>query len=295
MKRFLTLITSILLLVNIHLSAEPLSDTTVLNKKRFIPLVTGTGLAYAGSMAWLSSTWYDSYSSFHFYNDNHHWLQMDKVGHAYSAFHISQFAVKSLMWSGVEKKKAIWYGGLSGLILLTPIEIFDGFSPNYGASWGDMVANASGSALLLGQYLLWDEPRIQMKFSFHRTPFAATRPEALGGTLAEQALKDYNGQTYWLSINIHSFLPEGNIFPAWLNLSLGYSGTEMQYGTIYESQAVGFNPYRQYFLSLDFDLEHVKTRKKWLKVLAYPLKVIKIPFPAIQFNRHGTSLHPLYF
>ncbi len=34
-------------------------------------------------------------------------------------------------------------------------------------------------------------------------------------------LKDYNGQTYWLSFNVASFLPTNSGFPYWLNMSLG--------------------------------------------------------------------------
>ncbi|MFN6945296.1 MAG: DUF2279 domain-containing protein [Cytophagaceae bacterium] len=282
---------------NFSIGQEKTDSTSGVIKERLIPLAVGANVAYTGSMVWLSHAWYSNQSGtgFHFFNDNDQWMQMDKMGHAYSAFHISQFAVKSLKWSGVDKKKSIWIGGLAGLVYLTPIEIFDGFSKDYGASWGDMLANAGGSALLLGQYLLWDEPRIQMKFSFHRTPFAQIRPNTLGGTIAEQILKDYNGQTYWLAFNIHSFLPKGNSVPAWLNLSLGYSAYNMQYGSRQENIQAGIHPYRQYFLSFDIDLEHVQTKKKWIKVLTYPFKVIHIPFPALEFNRYGTRFHSVYF
>jgi hypothetical protein len=45
--------------------------------------------------------------------------------------------------------------------------------------------------------------RITPKFSFHTTQYAQYRPNVLGSSLAEQILKDYNGQTYWLSVNLH--------------------------------------------------------------------------------------------
>jgi hypothetical protein len=71
-----------------------------------------------------------------------------------------------------------------------------------GAS-GDIIANASGTALFVSQELLWKEQRITPKF--HTTQYAQYRPNVLGSSLAEQMLKDYNGQTYWLSVNLHSF------------------------------------------------------------------------------------------
>jgi hypothetical protein len=48
----------------------------------------------------------------------------------------------------------------------------------------------------------------------------------LGSSLAEQMLKDYNGQTYWLSVNLHSFYKN----PKWLNLAIGYGANGMLTG-----------------------------------------------------------------
>jgi hypothetical protein len=92
-----------------------------------------------------------------------------------------------------------------------------------GASSGDIIANASGTALFVSQ-LLWKEQRITPKFSFHTT-HAQYRPNVLGSSLAEQMLKDYNGQTYWLSVNLHSFY-KGSKIPKWLNLAIGMEQTE---------------------------------------------------------------------
>ncbi|TAD94403.1 MAG: hypothetical protein EAY75_00090 [Bacteroidetes bacterium] len=55
---------------------------------------------------------------------------------------------------------------------------------------------------------LWNEVRLVPKFSFFPTPFAEQRPELLGKNISQQWLKDYNGQTYWLSVDIDKFLPE---------------------------------------------------------------------------------------
>ena len=48
-----------------------------------------------------------------------------------------------------------------------------------------------------------------------------TNTEQLGSTHLERALKDYNGQTYWLSLNIKSlFNLNDTYFPEWLSFSL---------------------------------------------------------------------------
>ena len=71
---------------------------------------------------------------------------------------------------------------------MLPIEIMDGFSEAYGASWSDVVANAAGAALSGAQLLAWHQIRIHPKFSFRRTPLASLRPHLLGSTPVQEAL-----------------------------------------------------------------------------------------------------------
>ncbi len=58
----------------------------------------------------------------------------------------------------------------------------------------------------------------------HQTKWAQQRPETLGKSLQRtNILKDYNGQTIWLSFNIHSFTKD-SFLPKWLSLAVGYGG-----------------------------------------------------------------------
>jgi len=296
MKFFTKIVFVIIILKNsCGLYAE--GDSSKINKKRFYPLLGTVTAAYGGALIGLNELWYKGYpkSSFHFFNDNHEWLQIDKVGHAMTSFQESRLGVDLLKWSGLPEKKAIVYGSLAGFIFQTPIEILDGYSAQYGASAGDLAANTAGSALVLTQYLLWKELRIHMKYSFHRTVFSSMRPNTLGSNLAEELLKDYNGQTYWLSGNISSFLNKKSRFPKWLSLSLGYGGENMLYGKMDENRINGFNPYRQYYFSFDVDLQKIKTNRWLLKKIFYVVNVIKIPAPALEFNKNGIKFHPIYF
>jgi hypothetical protein len=295
--RLLVIISFLILIFSVRSFGLP-GDSSGINKKRFIPVIAGVNVTYVASMVYLSSVWYSKQTQthFHFFNDNKEWLQMDKMGHATASFQESVFLIEAYKWAGVSKKKAIFWGGIGGLLYQTPIEILDGFSSEYGASYGDIIANASGSALVLGQYLLWDQIRIQPKFSFHRSGLAGLRPNELGSTFGQQMFKDYNGQTYWLSFNMSSFLKKENKFPKWLNVAVGYGGQGMIYSRKNETIAHGYPaPYRQYYLSFDVDMRHVKTKRKWLKYCLYPLNFIHIPFPALQLDKKGLKFHPLYF
>jgi hypothetical protein len=271
------------------------SDSTQVNKKRLYPVLIGINGAYIGSMIYVSSVWYkEKKSSFHFFNDLPQWKQMDKAGHFTTAFIESQVVTKSLLWSGVSPKKSYIYGTLAGFLYQAPIEFLDGYEPEYGASVSDLAANALGAGFPLVQYILWEETRVKPKFSFHTTQYAQLRPNVLGENLGEQMLKDYNGQTYWLAFNIHRFAQEQKI-PKWLNISLGYSANGMVYSREIQNNQAGYKAYRQYFLSLDIDFEHVPLKSKLLKTLLYPLNFIHIPFPALEFSNNSFKLHPIYF
>ncbi len=265
---------------------------------------------YSGVMVGLNSLWYKDYprSNFHFFNDNKGWLQQDKVGHLYTAYFTGKWGLEVLKWAGVKNKKAIWIGGSLGSVFLTSIEILDGFSAEWGASPGDLIANTSGSLLMIGQELIWEEQRILVKFSFHPPNYEAIaekRAENLyGSTFREQLIKDYNGQTFWLSWNVYSFIRSTSKFPKWLNISLGY-GAENMLGA--ESNLVAeksivvenysqFHRERQYYLSLDIDLTRIRTKSQILRTLFGFITILKIPAPALEINSQGKlQFHPIYY
>ena len=115
-----------------------------------------------------------------------------------------------------------------GIIFQTPIEVLDGLSVTYGASWGDLTANTLGLGILIGQLLLWDQERIHPKFSFFPTSLARLRPNVLGDNMIEQALKDYNGQTNWFAFDIKPWLREQSRFPDWLCVGYGAHNMVLQ-------------------------------------------------------------------
>jgi hypothetical protein len=250
---------------------------------------------YAGSLYGLSKTWYKNpLTRFRITDDTHEWKQIDKIGHLYTSYQISRHTAELYKQTGISKKQAVLYGAISGFFFQTPIELLDGFSPDYGFSPGDMVANLAGPVLFVSQYILWDEIRIHPKYSFHFTPLAAVRPELLGRSRSEQWLKDYNGQTYWFSGSPKSFFPRSQ-WPAWLCLSVGYGVHDMVAAEVGQSTQLGYHPYRQYYLSLDIDFTKIKTRSRLLKTVVFMLNTLKIPAPAVAFSQKGVTFKPFYF
>lgn len=266
-----------------------------IDRKQLRNIIVAESTLYTGGMTGLGLLWYkDSESqSFQFFNDNKQWLQMDKIGHVYTAYHLTEINYQLLKSIGIDPKKAMLYSSISSTALMLPIEIFDGFSTSYGASWGDALANSIG-AFLPYQQFLFDQNYIYPKFSFSPSPFADLRPNTLGNNYAEQLIKDYNGQTYWLSTDFNIFSKNNN-FPSWLQFSIGYSGNQMVYGSPQENNENGYVANRQWLMSMDLNLSRIEVEQKWIKIMFNLINKVKIPFPAVEWNGKDVVLHPLYF
>ena len=277
-----------------------LKPSDSLNHKRQKSVFIAEAAWVSGALISLNQLWYADYpkSNFHFINDNADWMQMDKVGHLYSSYHIGRVGAEALNWSGASKKNQLIYGASLGFVFLMAVEVLDGHSAEWGASMGDVVANASGTALYVSQELLWKEQRIRPKFSFHKTQYSTIRPDILGSTISEQILKDYNGQTYWLSANLYSFSKTSKL-PQWLNLAFGY-GAEGMIGEKEGNSLQIYTPkpekFRQFYLSLDVDLTRIHTKSHFLKTFFSVFNTIKIPAPTLEYSTHsGFKFHAFYF
>ena len=269
--------------------------------RRRVKILVASNLALsAGSMEALYNTWYKDYpsSSFHFFNDNAEWLNMDKYGHMWTAYQISRLAASSWKWTGLSHKHSTWIGGISGVAYQTIIETFDGFSSAWGWSWGDFTANVLGSGLYVSQELGWQQQKVQIKFSFHRNDYSNyglnNRADSLfGHSFLTRMLKDYNAQTYWLSGNLQSLIPSLSL-PLWLNIAIGQGAAGMFGGsenlTKDAAGNITFNRtdiprYRRWYLAPDIDLTRIPTKSKVLKKLFFALNTFKFPTPALELSQ----------
>jgi hypothetical protein len=249
----------------------------------------------------LNYLWYKKFphGKFHYFNDNGEWLNVDKVGHAATAYNIAAIQTDVLRWGGVRPGTAALIGTATALGFMTMIEIMDGHSEHWGFSKGDMLANLAGCFLFEGQHLAWGEQRVSLKYSYHGTVFPQYYPAELGSNLPQRMLKDYNGQSYWLSFNIASFLPASSHFPRWLNLSAGY-GAEGMIGAFQNPTQVNGRPipdfrrYRQFYLSFDADLYRIDGLSPLASTLLKVNRTVKMPAPALEWNE-GNGLKGYIF
>jgi uncharacterized protein YfiM (DUF2279 family) len=275
-----------------------------IDKKRLKRLAwTQSGL-YVGGFAYVGLIWYKdaAWQPLTFFDDNNEWEQVDKAGHAYTSYHLSQRGYYAMRRAGLSKTKALLFGGTLGTLLLTPVELFDGFTDEYGFSKGDMVANLAGNALFVGQEILFDQQIIKLKFSYHFSEYAPYIPNQLGRTIPQRIFKDYNGHTYWASINLDKALGGHTKIPKWLCLSVGYGadGALAKFLNPYPYYKTVLMPYfpryKQYYLSFDVDFNKIKTRSVFLKKVFSQLNLLKIPAPTLEWNTHqGFTVKGFYF
>ena len=286
-----------------------------LNPPRLVLVAGGWAAIYSGALVGLNSAWYNQHerTSFHAFNDWPEWKQMDKAGHVWTAYNEARWTAQALKWSGVKAGVADIAGVGTALLFQTTLEMFDAYSAKWGFSWSDMGANVAGAGLFFSQEKIWHEQRVVIKFSAHDVRYkrlhgaAFTHKEAqrvmglYGQSFAEKILKDYNGQTYWLSVNPSSFTQ--SFKPRWLNIAVGYGADGIFGGTenVWRNEnglveQTNIERTRQFYLSPDIDFTRIPTNSPLLKTLFEMANVFKLPAPALMLDTKGRiKFHPLYF
>lgn len=290
-----------------------------LNSKRRTTNIVFQGVTTVSTLGALQFAWYQDYQSggFRLFDDWKGWMQMDKIGHSATNYQIAADLYRINRWTGASKKSSIWWAAGMAFGYQLTVEVMDGFSEGWGFSMYDLGFNTIGAGTFLGQQILWDEQRFKLKYSFWPSGLdqmndfgdnylEVQRAQSLFGKgLHEQWLKDYNGQTYWLSANVWSMVGKPDRFPKWLNLSLGYSingvlGAESNTWNIADGEGEmlymsNITRERQLLISLDIDLDHVNL-PPYLVWIRPVVSLIKFPFPALEWNtERGLIAHPVYF
>lgn len=258
-------------------------------------------VGYGVSLYGLSSVWYSDFekTSFHLFDDSDEWGGMDKLGHVNTAWNIANASNAMLNYTGCNKKKSALLSSSYSLLYLSTLELFDAYSKDWGFSLYDMGANLTGVTLayLRNRGILRD---FHMKFGWTNSIYPPYRPELLGNTIPENILKDYNAQTYWMSINLPKRL-FSDTAQNWICLSLGYSIDGYTGGkkNSYDPSLVNppnFKRTSEFYFSIDIDFSKLPIQSKALRRILKVFNVIKIPAPAIGFTSDGKFLlKPLYF
>lgn len=292
-----------------------------LQKNRLTTLVAASAITYIGTTLAFNELWYKSYPrvKFHLKDDWILWEQVDKYGHAFSAYQSAKMGYNIFEWTGLYDKKAVFIGTGISIALMNTLEIMDGFSKGWGFSLYDAGFNTFGTSLFTSQQLGWKEQRISLKWSSTRpkyttTPIATNDPTFFGSQqyaaeghygkyFWEYAFKDYNAMTIWASISPASFFmnSEKQSILRSMCLSIGFGGENI-YGAAYNNYhdkkgritSIGLPRYKQFYLSIDLNTEMIPTKSRILRTVFKAINFIKIPAPALEINTLGQfKFHPL--
>ncbi len=297
---------------------EDTSDTASVAARTFKPGrfyggVGGILAADALVMAGLSSLWYDGdHVPFHWYkpapsfddgwlDDWHTNVQQDKLGHLFVSWQLARVFGAYGRWAGLTNRQAGLFGGVVSAAFQTQIEIFDGFDEAYGASRTDIAANVVGGVVgglkvAYPEKLAW----FDAKYSYHISPYydEGVSDNAVLGYLGN-AIKDYDGITYWFVIHPSELVSEEDRWPEWVSLAVGYSGTNLAHAIsgMSDPRNKGLpNVHeRQLFLSLDFGLIERLPLPKVLRPVQTFFSFIHLPAPALSIGAGGNRWYWLYY
>ncbi len=142
----------------------------------------------------------------------------DKLGHAFS-FYVSTRLLTSALdkWAGRERDDAIWLAGLTSAGVSLAVEVFDGYTQQYGFSKADLAMNlvGIGAGMLLESSPKWDDI-IDLRWQYWRSADAKWLGE-------RDPIADYSGHTYLLVLKASGFETlRSNPWLRFLELQAGY-------------------------------------------------------------------------
>lgn len=206
--------------------------------------------------------------------------EMDKFGHAYGGFHLARLGGDLLEGACVGERKAAWWGAAYAAAFQLQIELWDAKQKDYGFSPPDLAANTAGAMLAVGQQFSSVLRVVKPTISYART--AAARRYGRAQASALRPTTDYSGQTYWLSVDVDSLLPDGakRWWPGFVRASVGHSITD------YVNPATGREQWarREIVLSLDFDPEKLPGNHPVWRRVKHELGFYRFPAPALRLT-----------
>jgi hypothetical protein len=243
-----------------------------------VGVITG---ATAGAFWWLhnyqrNAWWSGQRGKFHFQNDWDYALSADKFGHFFDGAFVQSLYRGAFEWAGFNPTAAQWMGAAFSIAYMTDIEIEDGFATDWGFSPGDQICNVTGALYPVAQYYWKPLRSFNFKWSYYPSE------ELTNGNKHGAFLDDYNGQTMWLSINVHDFLGKKaqKFWPEYLNIAGGYGVSKY---TDY------VNRYENFYIGLDLNWERIipgnSKFMQWFKNVINHFRFL--PVPAIKINKHG--------
>jgi uncharacterized protein YfiM (DUF2279 family) len=290
MKKKLSIIFVVLFLTRVGISQV---DTNFIFRKTLN--YSAKSLIYLGFTYEMSQQFFSSphTSKFHLRQDWQTWRGLDKFFHSYGSYQMTSMFYQLNKWSGIPKNRALNLAFLESTLFSTTKEYCDGRVDVGGWSWYDIGMNLSGNSLFYFQEKIFKKQIIQFKYSYTNSGLQHYNPSTLGTSWKNYWLKDYNGETFWLSTSLGNLNLTHNKWLKPIAFCLGYGANNLIYE--FDNKTINLNRYSQFYLGLDIDLTQIETKNKFLKTTFFLLNRFRIPLPSVEFSSEGKiSFHPLF-
>lgn len=266
------------------LTGESPNRFTQINSNRAILMgavvITGTYILHnKQNVAW----WDGRERSFHIKEDGNYALYADKLGHFMGGYFLSYFARESFVYVGLNWDSSIMLGSLFGLAVQTYVEVKDGFAENTGFSPSDFAADLAGVIFFYSQNYNDFLQNFSPKWQYTPPDWIGIPPKARTHVFID----NYNSTTAWVSIHVRNLVwrKRDSLWPKWLNLAFGYG-----INGYYTQEKFG-----RYVVGIDFNVVELLPDGvplwNWLK---QSLNCVKLPAPAVEFTKKGTSFKLVY-
>ena len=242
------------------------------------------------------ANWNWGSSSFHFHREG--WfgkdtasLGMDKFGHAFSSFVLTEFFTDGIEGSSTDRRYASVTAGLLSMGLMTYIEVFDGLSKDHGFSGEDLAVDTAGILFSIARRRI---PGLREKVDFRLlyTPDDATfaslrcfpRPHCdRDGITARSPVTDYSNQRYLFAFKLAGFKPLDQTPLRLLEAHVGYYAR----GFTAEDEARGEPLRRRIFFGAGLNVGELlfPKRRGWFQKAARSgLEYLQVPYTAVHTN-----------
>ena len=264
--------------LHIHPTEEPADTLSLpLDTSHIIPYRLGVvgGLSVGGFILGhfvLGNLWWKGEKSeFHFtwQDDWVYALGADKFGHFYTPYVGTDLYRQGLEWTGLSRTSSLWWaaGLASGYTIY--VEIRDGFSEEWGFSWGDFIANSLGVGWRVAEYYEpWLE-NVRWKISYDAS-------DAFKEGAYSTIVDDYESTYHWASLNVNDMLPAQwrSLWPDWINIGLGHS--------VKDVRAHDGTGYHELYIGLDWNTEGLPGEGSFWDWLKRTINYYHLPAPTVR-------------
>lgn len=257
-----------------HTPQDSISVKQIALVSSIIP-ITATGVYIYLNKVW----WADQRVAFHITDDLElrYALNLDKAGHFISSYFVSGVFSDVFRFAGMPQKYSVWSGAAMSIINATIVEIKDGFSPYWGFSKFDELANISGALYPVLQYYVPVLQNINFCWSYDFTH--PSYYKTLPGHQDKSFIDDYERQNFWITCDVASMCfpnKKQSKFPYFIEPAFGMSAQKLD--------GKGSGTY-EWFIGFQIDFTKFRfTKYKAEPVIYKYLHYYHMPLPALRLH-----------